>query len=362
MDIAISNTDHQVIAVVDVFESFIWIERYNGFGNFELYTEVTPYLLSIFVQDYYVQIPDSEYTMIIESLEIQTHSETGKKLIVRGRSLESILDRRVVWTQTLVDSNIDGALNQVISDAFITGVSNPTLRPVPGFSYISSTDPNITSILIERQLDAENIYDLVDSLCKENGVGFKLTFNSSFGLDFMLYKGLDRSFGQSTNRFVVFSPRFDNLISSTYFQSKMNFKNATLWIGDESETTALVRGNRQIPGHETSSGLARREVVTNLSHLSRFIQGTGTPIDPNEYTAQARQAAIQNLLINYKEYSSFEGRADTSNSWKYRTDFFLGDIVQIENEYGMSGTARITEITFSENVSGIYTYPTFETL
>ena len=39
----------------------------------------------------------------------------------------------------------------------------------------------------------------------------------------------------------------------------------------------------------------------------------------------------------------------------------LGDIVQIENEYGIQATARILEIIDCEDESGYSTVPTFST-
>ena len=46
----------------------------------------------------------------------------------------------------------------------------------------------------------------------------------------------------------------------------------------------------------------------------------------------------------------------------YQRDFFMGDLIQIENEYGIGGTARIIEFIVSIDVNGIETYPTFESV
>ena len=46
-------------------------------------------------------------------------------------------------------------------------------------------------------------------------------------------------------------------------------------------------------------------------------------------------------------------------SHTYGVDYFLGDIVQIENEYGIQASAQITEIIETENESGYSIIPTF---
>lgn len=42
-------------------------------------------------------------------------------------------------------------------------------------------------------------------------------------------------------------------------------------------------------------------------------------------------------------------------------DYFLGDVVQVINEYGISAAPRIVEIIESEDENGKSTVPTFST-
>lgn len=48
--------------------------------------------------------------------------------------------------------------------------------------------------------------------------------------------------------------------------------------------------------------------------------------------------------------------------FRYGSDFFKGDIVQVTNEYGIEAKTRIVEFVISQDVNGIDTYPTFETV
>ena len=52
---------------------------------------------------------------------------------------------------------------------------------------------------------------------------------------------------------------------------------------------------------------------------------------------------------------------DSTRQYIVDEDFFLGDIVQIENEYGIQAQPRIIEIIESEDENGISVIPTFTT-
>ena len=59
-----------------------------------------------------------------------------------------------------------------------------------------------------------------------------------------------------------------------------------------------------------------------------------------------------------QEVTSFSGEILNLNSYRYGIDYFLGDKVQIETEYEMTGKAQITEITEVEDDTGYKIYPT----
>ena len=77
-----------------------------------------------------------------------------------------------------------------------------------------------------------------------------------------------------------------------------------------------------------------------------------------EYNALLIQKGAQ-ALAEHTYTSAFEGQIDNSRMYKYRQDFFNGDIVQFANEYGNSGKVRIIEMVISVNGEGLSIYPTF---
>lgn len=55
MDVTILNTNLDAVSIVDMYESFIWTDRYYAYGDFELYEAMREGLLDYIKQDYYLQ-------------------------------------------------------------------------------------------------------------------------------------------------------------------------------------------------------------------------------------------------------------------------------------------------------------------
>lgn len=369
MDIFIRDTDYNLVGVLDTIDSIIWTDRYQAYGDFEFYTPANMELMSLLQNDYYLQIKDSDKTMIIESFEIKSDVEKGNRFVYRGRSLESILNRRIVMHQTQVNANVQTAIADLIDRAFIDPedsagqqIDDPYHRTIPNMVWSFNADPGLPLIPnVVDQFFGEELYDVVKALAERTGIGFRMRLiEGEFHID--VYLGRDRSYAQTTNPFVIFSPTYDNLINSSYFRSKQNYKSLAYvfsYLYDSGALHINISG-LGLPDWLDPTGLDHRERYLDLTSLPRHIQGTTTEIPINDYNAQVVAAAKRIIFDENKIFEEFEGKADTTIGYKYGVDFFLGDIVQIENEFGMTGRARITEITFSESPSGYFVYPTFQ--
>lgn len=352
MDITVLNTDLDAISIVDTYESFIWTDRFWQYGDFELYTAMQEGLLEYIRQDYYLQNRNSEHVMIIEKIQIVSDVEDGNHVTVTGRSLESILDRRIVWGQKTISGNLQNGIKTLLNENVIS--PSDSNRKIPNFIFEESTDEAITSLKIEAQYTGNNLYDVIQKICEEQGIGFKVTLNEEKQFVFKLYAGTDRSYDQTDVPYVIFSPNFENIINSNYIESKASLKNVTL-VGGEGEGSA-----RRYTTVGSGSGLDRRELFTDARDISSDV-GDGETLTETEYTAQLQQRGKEKLAEN-TDITSFEGQVETTIMFKYGEDFFNGDIVQIANEYGHETKARILEIVTSENEDGTSVYPTFKTI
>lgn len=351
MNLFILNTDLDAIRVMDTYESFIWADRYYTYGDFEIYTPMMDDILTYIKQDYYLQNPNSEHVMIIEKLQISSDVEEGNHLQVTGRSLESILDRRVVWKQKTISGNLQNAIKTLLNENVIS--PSDSNRQISNFIFEASTDTAITSLTIEAQYTGDNLYDVISGICSERGIGFKVTLNSDKQFVFKLYAGSDRSYAQTENPYVIFSPNFENIINSNYIESKSALKTITL-VGGEGEGSS-----RRYTTVGSGSGLDRREMFTDARDISSEVDGE--TISDSQYISQLQQRGKEDLAENI-EVVSFEGEVESSQMFVYGEDFFIGDIVQVANEYGHETKARVLEFVTSEDEEGTSTYPTFSTI
>lgn len=351
MELTLLNTSLDAVSIVDDYESIIWTDRYYEHGDFEIYTPVTTDIMSVLKQDYYLINRDSEHVMIVEKLLIKTDAEMGNHITITGRSLESILKRRIVWGQRSISGTLQNGIKTLLNE----NVINPTdsARKIDNFIFEESTDERITSLTIDAQYTGDEIYDVISKLCKEHGIGFRVTLNDDKQFVFKLYVGTDRSYEQTENTYVIFSPNFENIVNSNYLESKSALKNVTL-VGGEGEGSA-----RRYYTVGSAEGLDRREMFTDARDISSEVDEQ--VLTEAEYNALLAQRGTEKLSENV-DIMSFEGEIEPTMMFKYREDFFNGDIVQIENEYGHVTKTRIIEMTISENEQGTSVYPTFSTI
>jgi hypothetical protein len=416
--------------------------------------------------------------MIIEDIQIDTDVDNGPSLKISGRSLESILDRRIVWKQTQIsDKTVEQVIRQLLDENIMAGAGEE--RCIPNFEYVELPADHYSKTLTipQIQFTGDNLFDVVKSICDAFGLGFKITTGEPEERDngitrfyFELLVGEDRSTEQLKNPHVIFSPTFDNLLNSSYLESHKNFKTVTLVAG-EGEGSARVMvavpgdisytllteqpsdwstnyakyhtktdagfnpvsgvtaaptwssntyykrvsyGNSNsrynyvllteqpfdwptkytdyyikninvyervtsvivAPPWSSSAyyvrdnnvsvdanvGLARRELFTDARDLTSEKVGSAS-----EYEAALAERGLEKLT-EWKVIESFEGSIDPSIEHKYGSledvkmgtaDYSIGDIVQVENEYGMGARCRVTEFIRSEDSSGSETYPTF---
>lgn len=365
------DTEFKMVGIIDTFVSLIWTDRYDEAGDFELLLPMDTPVTNLIKEDYYLVIDESEHAMIIEDITITTDAEEGKRLKVTGTSLEKILDRRIVWNKTIFNKTYVGDTTEVdtvpslqdaitqLLDENVTSSAAIAARQIKNFVYEKSTDETITNLTIEAQYYGESIYEIVSTLCKENQIGFKVTLNSNNQFVFKLYAGVDRTYDQIENPYVVFSPGNDNLFNSSYYRGKSSFKNVALVSGDDSDDENKKEYQQPVQVGN-AIGIERREIFTDGSDISITVDDD-TTLTPTQYAAHQKQRGID-TLIDHLEYEAFEGEVEAIIMYKYGEDFFMGDYVQLEDEYGHEGQAYISEFIISQDASGISMYPTFITL
>lgn len=351
MDMFILDTAYQAVAVLDTFQSRIWTDRYNAYGDFEVYIPAIMPVCSFLKEGYYLYSPDlSDRMMIIEDIQLKCDPEDGDFYTVTGRSLESILARRVIWGYREITGNLQQGVKALLNE----NVINPTkiTRKIPNFQFRDSTDSRITSLTLDAQYFGDNLYEVISAICQEKSIGFRVLPDfTNAGLIFELFKGTERALDQTENPYIIFSPDFDNFISSNYLETTSSYKNVAL-VGADGEGSARKYVDA-FEGNSEPSGLSRRETFTDAYGVSKDEETT-----EDDYNKQLKQKGLEELA-DLKVTKAFEGEIDSSRQYVYGRDFGIGDVVQVTNSYGQSGKSRVSEVVMSEDDTGFIITPTF---
>ena len=345
MDFNVHSSDGVLIGIIENPSSAIWTRRYQKPGDFELYFPASDDALVLIADDCYITREDAPEIMIVERVELTTDEEEGNYIRVTGRGAECLLDRRIVLEQTTLSGRVDAAVLRLVDENAVSP-ANPA-RKLPIIMPASTIAPET----IRAQYTGTNLLETVQEICKAYGLGFRAVVDNYAQVTpiIELLRGTDRSEGQTAVSPVVFSPEYENLLSSSYVLDTTKYKNVAIVAG-EGEGKARKRA---IYGE--ASGMARRELYVDARDMST----NEGEISAADYTAQMLARGAEKLA-EHGITEAFDGEIDTSNTFVLDRDYTCGDIVTVENEYGIRKDERITAIMESWDESGYTAVPIFE--
>lgn len=497
--------------LLDRYESMLWVDRYDEPGEFELYTPPTDLLLENCQIGNYIYSKTSDHLMIIEHVELTTNYEEGNKIIIKGRSVECILARRMLWYKTKFIGNLEDDIRQILDFSMINPptqyedavtheiVQKPEWadRKIDNFRFSYSTDTRINHAVANSEYEiGTDLLTVVVDLCKKARLGFKITLNDSNEFVFKLYSGDNRSYSQFMNPWIVFSKRFENLITNEFKSDVVDYHNVvrtlaqptdadvfdfisyetqrmnildltttgsediqinndykpftfnvnggkltinntyaftslvTVLEGNITKVTVELLGMSTFSDHPVPSGniyaskdvdIVNGRITTKLKvvkpsveaddcyylvvyagvknqttdmaiELSRpifsatdenfkavgldrveiFNDGSDVEITEEmqetwddqdggkaQYEALLQESAYK-VLDNNIAKTEVDGTVNDMVPYTYGVDYNIGDIVQVENEFGILGTMRVAEFVTSHTTSGVEMYPTFK--
>lgn len=390
MQIYILDADYNSVGMIDEAESVLWNKKYNDVGESEIYIPCDETLLSLLRRGYYLYRFDDDMLCKIETVEIETDVENGDYIVATARDVCVILSGRIVRWQIVFSGTVGQFLKKVLTDNVINPAQDA--RKIPNFVF---DDSNISefSEKIEVSTFTEDLLQLILATCKSYNYGFRLSYDmEARNLVFRLYKG--RNYAVPTGeKYVEFSPEFSNILASYYKEDESDFKNL-VYVGykGEDEQTHLLSvydGEAEPQGEERreiyvdGTGTNRDITLAELTQMFPNVQKSG-----NTYTADGEIVATsegtgddekitvtdytyllliralgENALAVHARTREFTGSVDTIDTYEYKADYNLGDVVNVANDYGISTPARIVEVLESDdNEDGYVVEPTFEYL
>ena len=345
---------------IEKYVSLIWNEKFQEPGYFELYMRATPELFSYFnTHELMIVRPDTMCSMIVENTVLTTSAENGNYIKITGHSAESALNRRAImqtgsWNSGTAEEAIEYFVKSNIEKThyFSPGADEETditFRFLPFLRYeIPANREAVFPKAIDAQPFGQNLGDFVSGVCKSCGYGYRIDFDKTKNEMVMrVYKGADRSLNQSVLSQVVFSSDFGNIGETEYTRDTTDYKNLVYIAGEGSGKNRVIRSATTVgldmsdPLYFRAMGMTRRETFIDAKTISSNTDGIDG--DMSKYSALLYGMARDEAEAR-KEKISFSVETLPSGRFLYRRDYFLGDIVSVRNQYGINGTATVSEI------------------
>lgn len=379
MQLFVLDKSFEVVSLCDTFSSLIWTERYSGYGDFELYLPASIENINMFPRGFYLSLIEPPVydkngkkievrndVMIVEKTELSTDLEEGDRLVVSGRSLESLLLRRVIPKKVKYESIDPREIIKTILNENIIEPSEPA-RKIHNFKIAmdSSQRPD-TKDKRTYEFDGDYVYDAIKTICDDYDWGFSLDLKTDDNwrtsyLAFSTVYGTDRSYEQTKNPYMVFSPRFDNLVSSDTIEDDTEFYNSAYVAStEETKDNKTRRLIKYVPNNSGRSEWDIRETFYTNSD-AKLNDGNNNPRPDSDIYSELEKYGKDELKTQ-KSNDSFNAEIALLNSVHYHRDYDIGDLIQFDNVYGVNRTARITEYVRNEDDNGYREYPTFTPL
>lgn len=416
------KTSKDIIRIEESFSSLVWTERYQEAGDFVLDIPINTANFDVYKRGNYVQIDDSEETMMIESLSINDEQE-DPVLEVTGRTLSLILERRVNASKLLDNYaqaiNYQGSFGDVIQKIIEDDVTNPILqtyswrhrledgtteegydstRPTSNYKVVETFSApyrkinnftysnSVTGITVDKSFTKiKTIYDILVEISKKYVTGFRVRLQNG-GFVFQTYKGVDRTSAQKTLDPVIFNPVMDNISYVNYFEDQTDYRNVAFSYSDGAWSpvdfnvsfgSSIFDGYVWVPrdsdkSNESYTDLDRFELPVDVRSSASV-----TSWDPSNYYYVNDDSGEDTEFISQKVAAAGKDEFDTEDHdfvkisegaidplvrYQFDKDYFLGDIVEISNNNGVVMTAVIDEVVRSYGSDGIITTPNFKSM
>lgn len=391
MRLYILNPEYEQIGHIDEAESILWNKKYNDVGLCEIYLPCNDEMLSMLQKGNYVFRYDDDMFCRIETLEITTDAEQGDYIIATANDMANVLAGRCV----MKPFTYSGTLANFVYKLLDENIVNPTdtKRKIDNFVIDTSNFDALTDT-IETSTTEEDVLQTIITTCKARNYGFRVSYDVEVGqLVFGLKKGENKATTDSEN-YVEFSPAFSNILASNYKEDESNYKNVAC-VSYENErgkpamTTAYIEAvepqgearkellvdgsgvNREVTNAEIMAlyPTAEDEIATHTYKLpdgtiiATFTvdeNGMSITLTDNGYIPLVQEVGRQ-ALPERARTQEFNGTIDIIDTYEYKTDYDIGDIVKVINEHGIEAEARIVEIMESEdNDNGYVIEPKYE--
>lgn len=368
----ILDLKYETVDMVDEFQSFIWTERYNSTGDFQLDLRPDSHSIAGLKFPNYLQLMSSDILMCIETYQLKSDLEEGDLVTITGRDLTSILaTRKVYYKLTMKDEAIISAVNKIFNGNILDST-----KAERKYSFIVRGKDSLVRNLDRKyngEFIGESCLDAIIEVCDAMDAGIKMLpkLTTAGQMELILYDGVDRSDEQEIVSPVIFTPKYENIVSTEYYEDQTPLPNAALVIGGEHSNVTLMSDGSVVDSdpRDIYAYINKKDSVRDRYRVEATVNASGQSQEDEKGVRLTRleyATAITKTgnteLDKLKVNKTFTGQIDPYRQFIYRRDFFLGDICTIQDSYGHSEKVRVAEVVHSEDASGYVVTPTFTTL
>lgn len=357
--------------VIDGSHSIIWTERYYGDGDVEIVVPATNEWMTKLPEGQFISVDGSDEVMMIET---RNFDEPGK-MKVSGISLLQWLNERFVRTSAnpedrywyLTGFTPGSVLWEIVSKMCVagspyldgtidTGIDDPETLVVPGLA-LQSYDDSGEDIRIGVPFGP--LYDAIKEIATTYKVGMQITLDEVTDLDFTLgfrsYRGADRTTIQDLNQPVRFSPHTDTFSNIKEIQSIAAYKTKVYAFAPANpDGLATVPGKASIAGTPPTGFDLRAKMIFADDITTDQVEGEPTNL------VDVLNSRAADEITNSRRIKAVDGEIMEDNQYRYKTHYFLGDIVEVQGNTNTIQASRVTEYIRTQDASGYREYPTLE--
>lgn len=347
MTLYLMNPKFELVEVVEGYKTSIWSERFDADGDALVVFPLKAKRPSDYPRDYYLYHDESTELMQIKKRFVKVTDDGERVMEVHATSISSILKQRIAWGTFNISNRLEPAVKHLLDLNIIAPTDVDRKVSNLRFEYAGPSVPSIYNV--EAQIVDTNLHTAIRDLCKVHDIGFSVRMLSLGVFTFQLQGGVNRSYDQEQNPYVVFSPEFDNLGSASLLLDSTDFRNVVRVGGEGSGSDKKYRTVKS----GSPSGLDRYEGYFDAPSLS---SDKGT-VPPNTYNAYLDTKGRE-YLEDHRHLSVFDGESDDATATGFGDRFYLGDIVQIDDSDLISSPARIVEFIRSDDEqNGVQNFP-----
>lgn len=345
MELMVFDPQLNYVGLIDGFESFRKVRRYNKAGEFELHVSFSLENMKVLQLGNIIWHKGSSEAGYIKFRSIRLDEKGHEVLEVQGPSMSGYLGKRIIWGRENVSGTAERIMHTFINNHAVNPVDPDRKIPLLKLGELQNYSGDI-----RKQATYRNLLEVTHEVAESAELGFRINLDlDNKGLVFEVYKGVNRS------KKIVFAREFENVLGQEFVESEDNYRNVALVAGaGEGDARKMVR-----IGDKTS--LERLELFVDAKDLqdTKTVNEEEVPIPDQEYNELLINRG-KTKLSEAARVKTFDSQVNPRGNLIYKVDYELGDIVTVRDErWGLTVDERITSVEEVYEADGLNVFVTF---